>query len=362
MAMRMQGLPETAGVGVVGVGVRGQHSYEVWLASRPDCRIVAVAQQPDPSAAMLEGKDPVGCTRDWAARFGAEFMDDWRELVARPDVHLISLMADPLAAPLVTQRVAQAGKPMVRDKYLGADLAGARRALRACEAASVEMLVTYNVRYLPAVQQLLSELRGNGIGRPLTASFVYLISGGPLASFIATAEYAHRVGGGELTCFGVYALDVVLEVFGALPERVSASQGTFFYPDYLEAGLEDLSQVTLRFADGGLAHVLTGRTTTRPHPDCYFHLDVMGETGTLRALGPEPRHRCFAGQTDVLPWQSWAAVTAMVDDFVSRLCAGQPSPIPARRGYEVLQIVKAAYLSAREARAVSLAEAESAGL
>jgi len=346
---------------VVGVGVRGQHSYEVWLAPRPDCRIVAVAQQPDPSTVMLEGKDPVGCAREWAARFGAEFMDDWRELVARPDVHLISLMADPLTAPLVTEEVARAGKPMIRDKYLAADLDGARQAVQACEAASVEMLVTYNVRYLPAVQHLLAELRGGTIGRPLTASFVYLVSGGPLAGFRATAEYARRVGGGELTCFGVYALDVVLEVFGAPPERVSASQGALFYDDYAEAGLEDLSQVTLRFADGALAHVLTGRTTTRPHPDCYFHLDVMGERGTLRALGPEPRHRCFAGETAALPWQGSWGVTAMVDDFLSCLRSGRPSPIPARRGYEVLQIVKAAYLSAREGRAVGLAEADSAG-
>ncbi len=347
---------------MVGVGVRGQHSYEVWLAERSDCRVVAVAQQPIPSPVMLEGKDPAGCAREWASKLGAEFVDDWREVIARPDVHLISLMADPQTAPMVTEEATRCGKPILRDKHLAADLAGARQVLEDCEAAGLEMLVTYNVRYLAAVQQLLLQLRSGAIGRPLSVTFVYLVGGGPLAGFVGTREYAQRVGGGEMTCFGSYALDVILEIFPELPERVTASQGTLFYKDYAQAGLEDLSQATLRFPGGGVAHVLTGRTTTNPAPACYFHLDVMGEKGFLRALGPEPQHLCFADGVQAVPWEDAAAVRAMVEDFLVRLRLGLPSPIPARRGYDVLRIVKAAYLSHAQGRAVTLEEAEAAGL
>jgi predicted dehydrogenase len=311
---------------------------------------------------MLEGKDPEACARQWAARLGAEYMDDWRQLAARPDVHLVSIMTDPLTAPLVTEYVASLGKPMVRDKYLAADLAGARQALRACEQTGAQMLVTYNVRYLPAVQRLLAELKSGAIGRPLAATFVYLIGNGPLEGFEATAEYLRRVGGGELTCFGPYALDVILEVFATLPERVSASLGAFFYDDYRAVGLEDMAQVALLFPLGRIAHVITGRTTTRPAPDCYFYLEVTGEKGALRTSVPEPRHVCFTRGTQLLPWCEATSVRGMIEDFLARLRTGGSSPIPARRGYEVLQIVKAAYLAAREQRAVTLSEVEAAQL
>lgn len=352
---------DTIGVGVIGVGVRGQHAYETWLARRADCCIVAVAQQPDPSPAMLEGKDPTACAQEWAQRLGATFVDDWREVAQHPQIQLISVMCDPATAPVVVADVAAAGKHIIRDKYLASTLPQARACVEACEAAGVQMLVTYNVRYLPAVKTLIGGVQGGAIGRPLAATFVYLMGDGPLEGFTATQEYVRRVGGGELTTFGVYAIDVLLEVFGEMPESVFATAGAFFYPDYVRAGMEDMAQVTLLFSGGRVAHFVTGRTTTSPPPDCYFRLEVLGQRGTLTATAPEPVNRSSARKRAV-PWRQASAVLEMLDDFLGALRAGRPSPIPARRGYEALAILKAAYVSAEQGRPVALAEVEGDGV
>ncbi len=345
-------LPEQIGVGVIGVGIRGQHAYETFLAQRPDCRVVAVAQQPEPVPELLEGKDPDGCAREWAERLGAEYVADWRELLARSDVHLVSLMCDAAASPKLMREVAAAGKHIVRDKFLAVDVGDGEGAVAACEAAGVEVLMTYSLRYAPAVRILLQEVRRMAIGQPLVATVVYLRADGPLEGFTATAAYRRAMGGGELTTFGVYAADVVLEIFGVMPSAVFASTGTFFYDDYRAAGLEDLAQVTMTFPSGWVANFITGRTTTSPAPPCYFRIEVTGRDGCLTATAEEPRAEAIAGQRVAEAWKPAWAVTDMLDDFIACLRGGEPSPIPARRGLQVLRIIRAAYASAQRGEPV----------
>jgi len=87
------------GIGVIGVGVRGQHSYELALKAHPSCRLRAVSQYPGVSEAMLEGKDPKVCATQYAREHDAVYYADYRDLLARDDVHIISLMCEPSAAP-----------------------------------------------------------------------------------------------------------------------------------------------------------------------------------------------------------------------------------------------------------------------
>ncbi len=337
---------ERIGIGVIGVGIRGQHAYEQWLAQRGDCRIVAVAQQPDPSPVLLEGKDPTECARSWAEKLGAEYVERWQDVIKRPDISVISLMCDPSVSPMLMGEIAVAGKHIIRDKFLAASPQVAEEAVRACERAGVEVLVTYNVRYMPAIRALLRELRQNSIGRPIAATFVYIVGGGPLEGFRASTEYMQRVGGGELLNFGVYAVDVLLEVFGELPEAVYCSKGTYFYDDYASVGMEDMAQLTLCFSGGRLAHLVTGRTTTLPAPTDFFWLDVTGEKGTLTAKQPQPEGIISReGRHQGIGWQQAWAVQEMLEDFVESLKRGRPSPIPARRGLEVLQVIHAGYAS-----------------
>ncbi|MBC7287792.1 MAG: Gfo/Idh/MocA family oxidoreductase [Armatimonadetes bacterium] len=345
-------------VGVIGVGIRGQHAYEQFLAARPDCEIVAVAQQPSPVPELLEGKDPEETARQWADHLRAEYTADFGELLARPDIDLISLMCDPAASPALMAAAAEAGKHIIRDKLIANTVAGAEKAVAACERAGVQALITYNLRYCPAVATALQRVAAGEIGRPLAATFVYMRGDGPLEGFTATEAYRRVVGGGELTTFGVYAADVLLELLsGEMPQAVFASTGCYFYPDYADAGLEDMGQVTLLYSDGRIGHFITGRTVTSPTPDCYFRLEVTGTRGTMTVAGPEAALMKWRQGRQVVTYEAARAVHAMLDDFIGRLRSGLPSPIPPRRGLEVLAIIRAAYLSANRRQPVAVTEA-----
>ena len=345
----------TIGVGVIGCGVRGQHSYEQVLARHPECEVKAVSQYPRVSAAMLEGKDPAGHARQYAEGLAAEYLDTHEQVLARDDVHLISLMCEPRAAPDLVEACCAAGKHIVRDKPICLDLPGADRIVNAVEGSPAEMLVTLGTRFSPTLQTAREQILGGEIGDLLTVTFTYLQAGGPLEGFTASQGYLDAVGGGEVTNFGHYAIDYVLWLVGSKVETVYATMGSHFYEDYQAIGMEDLGQLAMRFGNGVIATVITGRTTTQHKPDSYFRMDATGSAGTVVCTGPEEQIIFTNGAPQTIS-VSVSAIDAMIAAFVEAIESGQPSPITARDGREVLRVLKAAYRSAEENRPVALSE------
>ncbi len=342
----------TIGVGVIGCGVRGQHSYEQALARHPACRIVAVSQYPGISPAMLEGKDPVRHAREYAQSHGADYLDGHEQLLAREDVAIVSLMCEPRAAPALVEACCAAGKHIVRDKPMCREVADADRIVAAVEAADIRMLVTLGTRFAPALCTTREQVRAGAVGDLLTLTFTYLQAGGPLAGFTATPEYRDRVGGGELTNFGHYALDFLLWLVGAPVATVYATTATAFYPDYRTSGMEDLGQLSLRFANGVVGTVITGRTTTPHAPASYFRLDVTGTQGSVVCTGPQEQVVVTPGTPQPVG-TSAAAIDAMIGAFVEAVATGAPSPIGAHEGRRLVRVLAAAYRSAAEGRPIS---------
>lgn len=341
------------GIGVIGCGVRGQHSYELALAALPQCQVRAVSQYPGISPAMLEGKDAEAYAQEYAERLGAEYCPGHTDLLAREDVQVVSLMCEPRAAPALVEDCCRAGKHIVRDKPMCLDLAGADRIVAAVEGCASELLLTLGTRFSPTLRPAAQRLMAGDIGELLTATFTYLQADGPLAGFFGSPGYMEAVGGGEVTNFGHYAIDYLLWIAGAHVESVYATMGSYFYADYRDAGMEDLGQLTLRFTNGVLGTVITGRTTTSPRPESHFRLDLTGTAGSIQCdsqdeyvllsrSAPQPQSTGIGG------------IPAMLRAFLAAIEDGEPSPITARDGREVLRVLKAAYRSAEEGRPVHL--------
>jgi len=343
----------TIGIGVIGCGVRGQHSYELALAALPGCEVRAVSQYPGVSPAMLEGNDPVEHARAYATRLGAEYHGSHLELLAREDVDVVSLMCEPAAAPALVEDCCRAGKHIVRDKPMCLDLQGSDRIVAAIEGSRSELLLTLGTRFSPTLAPARERLVAGDIGDLLTATFTYLQAGGPLEGFTASAGYLDSVGGGELTNFGHYAVDYLLWIAGAPAETVYATTGSHFYPDYKAIGMEDLGQINTRFANGILGTVITGRTTTQPRPESYFRLDITGTAGGIQCDSQDEYVTLSRGGTQQVS-TGLAGIPAMLSEFLRCIEVREPSPIGARDGREVLRVLTAAYTSAREGRPVAM--------
>ncbi len=104
------------GVGVVGRGVWGCHSLEQELRKLPGVEVVAVTAGPQWGVSCFD--DQVAAGRRYAAELGADYREDWREVVEAPDVDVVSLMTSPATRREPALAAFAAGKHVVVDKPL----------------------------------------------------------------------------------------------------------------------------------------------------------------------------------------------------------------------------------------------------
>jgi UDP-N-acetylglucosamine 3-dehydrogenase len=334
------------GCGVIGAGIRGRHSWERILAAHPEVEIRALSPDPLSTPEMLEGYNEAD-VRKYAAALGAEYVPDYNDLLRRKDIGLVSLMVEPRRVPEVGCLVADAGKHIITDKPIATNLADARQLVACCQRNGVKTLVTYHMRYNLAVETAQRSVQSGTIGKPLAAGIRLLFHNGPLAGFTATAGYAAAVGGGELTNFGSYAIDILSLVLQSRVTRVYADLATYFYPDYQQAEIEDFAVLMLELESGVQCHLVTGRTTAKISQPT-LHMDVIGTKGAIRVNGD-------SDQVQYWPAEGLSRRTAvdatssqrLIATFIDAIINDHPSPIPIDRGLEVQAVLAAAYQSAR---------------
>ena len=134
---RMNALPEV-GVGIVGYGLMGRaHAYG-WRTA-PHVRDLPCV----PRLRVMSGRDEDALRRA-ASLYGVEEVTtDWRALVERPDVQIVDVCTPPGTHAEIVEAAAAAGKAVLCEKPLAADLAsadGRRRRRRARRGAQRDRL------------------------------------------------------------------------------------------------------------------------------------------------------------------------------------------------------------------------------
>ena len=280
-------------IGVIGTGCRGRHCLERGLAALDGVALRAFSPDPAPDPLLLEGKGEDDF-REYAATIGAEYVEDWRELVSSSEIDVVSVMVAPNRTAEFVEAVAPTGKGMVLDKPIAATPEQAGRIVRAVERHGNVVMVGYFSRFHPAFRRVRDLVEGGSLGRLLGVQVDFCFGNGPLAGFRGNKGFRHGFGGGDFVNLGTHGIDLANFVTDAEPCRVTARLGTFFYPDYVEAGMEDLGVANITYANGVLAQVLGGRITAgldRP----ILELRVTGTEGALRASAGD---ECFITVTD----------------------------------------------------------------
>lgn len=330
-------MADELGVGVIGLGVRGQHAYYAGLAAQPGVRVIRMAPHPLTSPVLLEGRGEEFFRRE-AKKFGARLCHDPEEVIGAEDVDIVCVLVEPSLAFGVIRRCAEAGKHILRDKPMVLTAREADATVGLVERAGVKMTVCWGAwRYSPKCVEMKKAVDAGTVGSVAVVDFLAPWAGGPLVGFRCSREHHERYGGGELHNFGGYALMFLRWLLGRQKplRRVWAQVGTFFYPDYVEAGNEDMANLALEYEGGVVANVLTGRL---PAP-CgrLLELRIAGTKGELAA-------RDFRT----------GGMGELVRDFVTAIRKDSRPPIDHRDGRAIRRALLAAYESARVGRATEL--------
>ena len=194
-------------LGVIGCGIAAKKLHWPALSRLSDrFEIVAVCNHTEPKAAEFSAL--VG---------GVPWVLDYRKLLAMKSVEAVDIVLPIHLNFRVTRDALAAGKHVILEKPIAANLADARTMLAFPGKYRRVMMIAENCRYQPVYLRALQALEEGAIGRPYTAvwnNLSTLTTDNPYAQ--TQWRIHHRYPGGFLTDAGVHNVAVLRMLFGEI--------------------------------------------------------------------------------------------------------------------------------------------------
>ena len=204
---------KSIGVGLIGTGFMGKSHALAWNSVKPvfgdvpDVRLVHLAEA---SQALADAK---------AAEFGfAKATGDWRDLVADPEIDVISITTPNKFHAEMAVAALQAGKHVWCEKPMAPTLAASEAMLAAARASGKVAILGYNYIQNPVIRHIAKLLDEDLIGavNHVRIEMDEDFMADPQAPFQQRHEASN--GHGALDDFGVHPLSLIRTLFGGVAQ------------------------------------------------------------------------------------------------------------------------------------------------
>jgi predicted dehydrogenase len=199
------------------------------------------------------------------------------DLLANPDIHVVSLCGFPTQRTDQAVRVAAAGKHLILEKPLCLSLSDLNRMRQAVKRARVKTCVCFECRFSSQFLAIKAFLGRGLLGRLHYGEVDYYHGIGP---WYAQFRWCRRQaeGGSSLLEAGCHALDALLLCMGNDVAEVSSfatkSRSKIFAPyEY-----PSTSVTLLKFRNGSVGKCTSSVDCLQPY---YFHTHLLGSKGSL---------------------------------------------------------------------------------
>lgn len=266
------------GIGIIGWGFMGRthaHALREMPLFYPDAGFV-----PELRAVCSRRIEKA---REAAALLNAGFFtDDYRALLAREDIQVVSICTPNDQHEAMAVAAARAGKHIYIDKPLSTDAASAARILDAAREAGVRVFVAFNNRFWPSVMRARELIEEGRVGRVLSFGCRYLHSGSIDPD--KPAGWKMLSGAGVLADLGSHALDLITWLVG-YPDQVLCNLRTLYARRPLPGGGctdelgDDQALILLKLPGGAAGFVEASKIATGAEDELSF--EVRGEKGAL---------------------------------------------------------------------------------
>ena len=281
-------------VGLIGAGSIARAHAIAYASARTYCG----PEVPEARLVRLADVDEA-LAKTAAARLGFEaWTTDWEEVVASPDVDLVSIVTPNFLHAPMAIAAAAAGKHVLCEKPLAATAAEGERMYRAAAAAGVVHAVNFNYRKVPAVRFIARLLREGRIGEVRHLRGVFLQDWGNEARLPRSWKFAAAgAGAGALAGVGSHVIDLARHQVGEF-ERVAATTATWIAERPVATTCRAFEAVRGETATAPVdvddsAYVLGQLPRAEPHPQRAPARGLLGAVGrggagTLPPAGGPP--------------------------------------------------------------------------
>jgi predicted dehydrogenase len=282
------------GAAIFGAGwVAGEHAKAYQKC--PRTRLVAVGSRKAESARKCA---------EYAGAPDAFIATEFDELLARPDVDVISITTPPDLHPDLTIRAAKAGKHVCIEKPIALDWKSCVSMQKAVRAAKVKSIVAFCLHWNPSLINTRNLIEQGAIGKPYYVEVDYwhgIKKWYPQYPWSVTKAQ----GGSSLLSAGCHAVDAMRWFAGVENdvEEVTAHH-IEHRGDNKDWEYPPSTVLICKFKNGTIGKVASILDCKMPYS---FNVDVIGTKGTIRdnRVWSEP---LFPGQT------GWSTVPTVLPD------------------------------------------------
>ena len=343
------------GFAIVGCGMIARfHAMAIGDLKRG--RLVAVSSRSEKNARRV------------ADEFGAEWTTDYRALLKRSDVDIVTICTPSGAHMEYAVRAARAGKHVIVEKPLEIKLDRCDKIIEACRKAGVTVGVIFPSRFHEASRLLKKEIDSGRFGRlTLGDAYVkwwrsqeYYDEGG----WKGTRKYD---GGGALMNQSIHAVDLLLYFMGPV-KRVTAMTKTLAHRNI---EVEDTAAATLEFKNGALGTI---EGATSAYPGFLKRIEISGDKGSVVLEEEDIKEWRFEKETarDTRIRRKFAARTKsgggasdpsaisyeghrrQLEDFIQALDKKKRPLVDGVEGRKSVELILAIYQSSRTGKPIAL--------
>lgn len=161
-------------------------------------------------------------TQEAACRLGIPRpCHDWRELVADPEIDVVSIAVPPPLQPVIVEAAARAGKHVFCEKPIGDDLATVMQTVAAVQGAGVVHAVNFIFPELEPWQHAKTLIDTESLGRLRSATLSWRTEIRARRKHLASWKLRREEGGGVVTNFVSHTMHYLEWLFGRIA-RVAA--------------------------------------------------------------------------------------------------------------------------------------------
>ena len=233
--------------------------------------------------------------RENAERVAREFdiehvASDWREVIARDDVDLVSIVTPPVTHKEMTLAALDAGKAVLCEKPMAMNAEEAGEMRRRAERAGVLALIDHELRFLPGRLKAREMIQNGEIGEVRHVNLLFRSDSRASRDRKWDWWSDESIGGGALGAIGSHAIDGIRGLLGAEVSHVFGSLATHVAEredertgEMRRVTTDDEANLILRFEDGELTKGATATISLSvvEQGTPKHRLEIFGSEGGL---------------------------------------------------------------------------------
>lgn len=328
---------EKLGFGVIGCGrIAPKHTESI--ISLPDAELIAVCDIVPERA------------EDFARKYRAQAYLDYRDLLAREDIDIVTIATPSGNHAEIGMAAAQAGKHVMVEKPMSMTLAAADLLIKTCRDCGVKLAVIHQNRFNKSINLLRGALEAGRFGKLTHGQATVRWNRNQDYYTQATWRGTKLQDGGVLMNQSIHNIDLLQWMLGPV-ESVYGYTTTALR----RIEMEDVAGAVLKFKNGAIG-LIEAATTIYPK-NIEETLNIFGETGSVIIGGiavnrvevwefpqsDEEKKKIFESQENDPPTVYGFGHREIIEDMIQAVKNDRQPAVPGEEGRKALEIILAIY-------------------